>query len=609
MKRWFSHSLSTVALVAGLGAATPALAQGAPELPRLVGVPIKPDAKTAVILKQREDLLGKMSPVTDAMLANPPPGEWLQWLRTYDLHGFSPLDQINKENVASLRPAWTWSLPQGTSEGTPLVHDGILFIYGAGDRMQALDAVTGDLLWEFTRPPRAGAPANPQVLRNFSIYGDKVYLSAPDGHLIALEAKTGKMLWDKEIVGAGYRISAGPVAIKGKLIQGITSCGGLQPGGCFVLGLDANDGKELWRFNTLARPGEPGGNSWNGLPVEQRNGGSVWTTPAYDSETDTLYIGTGNTYNWQALAKGAPTKPRGATKEGLHLNSTIALDPNTGKMKWAYPHFPEEPWDLDWAFERQLITLPVQGRDRKLVVTMGKAVIYDALDRETGKWAFSKDLGIQNVVTKIDQRTGKKTYDPLAMPDLTGERNNLQCPAGYGAKNWPSNSFNDQTKVSFVPLAEVCGETSPRLYKSMDEYKGGGQEQRMARYHPNSDGNVGRIDAVNLATRETVWTVRQRASVTSATLATAGGVMFVGDADRYFRAYDQATGNVLWEMRLNDAINAYPISYSVNGKQYVAVAAGFGGPRIANLRQLTTEVNTPRGGGAALWVFELPSAR
>ena len=176
----------------------------------------------------------------------------------------------------------------------------------------------------------------------------------------------------------------------------------------------------------------------------------------------------------------------------------------------------------------------------------------------------------------------------------------------FRSKNWPSSAYNPNTKIVYMPLAEVCGESSPKLYEPEENYTGGGQETRMARYHPKSDGNVGRLDAVDLSTQKTLWSVRQRAAMTSSALATAGGLVFAGDADRWFRAYDDATGNVLWQMRLNDAVNSYVISYAVKGKQYVAVVAGFGGPRIANLHQLTTEIQTPRGGAAALWVFEVP---
>ena len=610
-------SLPILALTAfaGLAPWQAKAAEGAPLLPRQVGVPIKPDAKSLEVIAQRQATLAALTPVTEAILKEPPPGEWLQWLRTYDEHGYSTLNQITKLNVGTMRPTWTWSLPVGTSEATPLVHDGVMFIYGAGDRVQALDATNGELLWEYTTPPQPGATPGAGgggVMRNMAMFGDKLYVAMVNGHVVTLEMKTGKVVWDHLVADRKlrYGLSSGPLIVKGKVIQGVTSCGGTQPGGCFVVALDANTGNEVWRFNTIARPDEPGGNTWNGLPVEKRNGASVWTTPAYDPELNLIYVGTGNTYNWQDLVKDGPTKNKpGTTKEGLYLDSTLAINPDTGKLVWHYQHLPTDVWDLDFSFERQLIDLNVDGKPRKLVVTVGKTVILDALDRATGKWVFSKDMGIQNIVSSIDPKTGKKHYDPLTIPDLTGKRNNLQCPAGYGAKNWPSSAYNPNTKIVYMPLAEVCGESSPKLYQPDEVYSGGGQETRMARYHPKSDGNIGRLDALNLETRQIVWSARQRAAVTSAALATAGGLVFAGDSDRWFKAYDEATGKVLWQMRLNDAINSYPITYSVKGRQYVAVAAGFGGPRIANLHQLTPEIQTPRNPSAGLWVFALPEER
>ena len=595
----------TAALAAGLIAAGAAHAQVNPGPPGTVPPPIQPDARTGEILAGRAALLAKLTPVTDAMLLSPSPDDWLQWRRTYDSQAFSPLNQINRSNVAGLRPAWSWSLPTGTSQVTPLVHDGVLFVMGMGDRVQALDAVRGDLLWEYVRQLPQGE--QPRLKRNIAIYGDRLYIATSDNHVVTLDVKTGKVVWDVEAASREYDISSGPLVAKGKVLQGITSCSRIQPGGCFIQALDANTGAKLWRFNTLARPGEPGGNTWNGLPLERRNGGAVWATGSYDPELDLLYFGVGNTYNWQELLKGqAPgNKQRGVTKDGLYLNSTLALNPDTGKLVWHYQHLPTDVWDLDWPFERQIATIPVKGRSHKVLFTTGKMVITDGLDAATGKWLFSKDQGIQNIVKSINPLTGEKSVDPMAWPDLTRQRANIQCPAGYGAKNWPANAYNPDTKIVFISIAEVCGESRPRDF-STQPYTGGGQETRMARYLPGSDGNIGRLDAVNLETQQTVWSIRQRASMTGAVLATAGGLVFTGDADRWFRAYDQATGKVLWEMRLNDSINAFPITYAVNGKQYVAIAAGFGGPRIANLRQLTTEIQNPRGGSAALWVFELP---
>jgi alcohol dehydrogenase (cytochrome c) len=587
-------------------------ASQAPAQTATVPPPLKPDARTGEIQAGRAALLAALTPVTDALLSDPPPGEWLQWRRTYDSQGFSPLAQINKKNVANLAPAWSWSLPSGTSEVTPLVHDGVLFVFGAGDRIQALDAAGGDLLWEYIRPTPATPPVGSSLKRNFAIYGDKLYVATADNHMIALTLKTGKLAWDRKLVDDALRfgISSGPLIVKGKVIQGLSQCWGAQPGGCYITALDADTGAEVWRFNTLARPGAPGGETWNGLPLERRHGGAVWTTGSYDPKLNLLYFGVGNTYNWQDLVKGeSPGKDQpGVNHDGLYLNSTVALDPDTGRLVWHYQHLPGDLWDLDYAFERQLVDLPVEGKTRRVVVTTGKMAITEGMDAATGKWLFAKDLGLQNIVASIDPVTGKKTYAAGVEPDLTGARRNLQCPSSYGYKNWPANAYDPKTRVVYMTITESCGESLPRLFTPANPYTNGVQETRIIRYQPDSNGEIGGIEAVDLATRKTLWSIRQRAPMTGAALATAGGLVFTGDADRWFRAYDAATGKVLWQMRLNDAINSYPISYSVKGRQYVAIVAGFGGSRIANLRPLTTEIQTPRGGGSAVWVFELKGA-
>ncbi len=256
-----------------------------------------------------------------------------------------------------------------------------------------------------------------------------------------------------------------------------------------------------------------------------------------------------------------------------------------------------------------VVTREVKGRTRRMVCTTGKIVFTDCVDAATGEFILAHDAGLQNIIKSFDPKTGRKTYFPEAIPDLTGQRRNLQCSAGYGAKNWPSGSYNAAAGVNYTSLVEVCGESAPlMLGENTQAFQGSSQEIRMARYQPGSDGNIGRLDAVDWVTGKTLWSYRQRASMTSAVVATAGGVIFAGDSDRWFMAFDQATGKVLWKTRLNNQINAFPITYAVKGKQYVAIVTGCcGNGRINNMRQLTPEIETPRGNEADLWVFEVPT--
>jgi alcohol dehydrogenase (cytochrome c) len=563
----------------------------------------QPDARSAELAQARAAILAKYTPVTDAMLRNPSPNDWLQWRRTYDAHGFSPLSQINKSNVKGLTPAWTWTLPDGTGEVVPLVHDGVMFVYGFNDHIQALDAVTGDLIWEYVHPPVTGAPW-PGIAgtsrRNFAIYGDKLFYPTFDGHEVALDVKTGKVVWDHKISDRElpYRASSGPIAVNGKLIQGMTNCSRLQPGGCIILALDAETGNEAWRIHTIPKPGEPGDETWSEVPYEDRQGAAIWTTPSYDPELNLVYAGTGNSYAWQKMVRGNTTPD--PIRSGLYIDSTLAIAPDTGKLVWHYQHLPQDMWNLDFAFERPIVTVPVNGRPQKLVCATGKMVWTDCLDAATGKWMFSHDAGLQNIVKSIDPKTGKKTYFDEVIPDLTRHRTNLICGQ---MKNWPASAYDASTKLLYIVIVTTgCEEEIPRAYGPNDTYTGGDQSTGAARYNPKSPGVTGRIDVVNLETKKTVWSVGQRVNMASSALATAGGLLFVGDTERWFRAYDAADGSVLWQMRLNHTVNATPMTYSVNGKQYIAISAGKGQAGHG----LTPEVQWPKNDGAVLWVFQIP---
>src|SRR5581483_2145800 len=323
---------------------------------------------------KRANPLERLTPVTDALLMHPPESDWLTWRRTYDDWGFSPLKQINRRNAGELRLAWSWSLPPGPNEMTPLVHDGVLFVFGYGDKVQALDAGTGDLLWQYSRQLPQGV--QPSVKRNLALYENRLYVPTSDAHMVALDIKTGRVVWDHMIADhkMGFNITGGPLVAKGKVMQGV---GGRAAGGNFIAALDARTGEEAWRFYTIARPGEPGGNTWNGLPLEKRNGASVWTAGSYDPDLNLAFFGFGQTDDTGPLLK--PVNQPGVTNDGLYTDSTLAINPDTGKLAWYFQHVSNDQWDLDWVFERQLIPLPVNGTTQKLAVTSGKMAIYDAL--------------------------------------------------------------------------------------------------------------------------------------------------------------------------------------------------------------------------------------
>jgi len=539
--------------------------------------------------------LDKITPVTDAMLQNPPTGEWLTWRRGFDDQGFSPLKQITKSNVNNLRVAWTWTLSPGTNEGTPLVHDGVMFLHSPGDKLQALDAATGDLLWQYARILPPGVNAGNK--RAISIYENKVYMATSDVHAVALDVKTGRVVWDQPLAEErGFNLSGGPLVAKGKVMIGTS---GRVGGKNYIVALDAETGTLAWRFNTIAQPGEPGGDTWNDHTAEERNGGSVWTAGSYDSALNLAFFGVAQTYDTALLVK--PVRP-GVKTDGLYTDCTLAINPDTGKLVWYYQHLPNDQWDLDWVFERQIVRMPVNGVVRPVIMTSGKQATYDVLDAETGKWIYSKDLGLQNIVSSIDPVTGKKTINPQIMPG--DGQSKMVCPNVNGAKSWIPGSFNPDTKIMYVPLIEACMDLTPVTDGGRAGLLSAGGRPTL-RPRPDSDGKYGRVEAINMVTREVVWTERHRAPVSSGALDTAGGVIFNGSIDRYFRAYDDQTGKLLWETRLTDVPSNAPIAYTVNGKQYIAIGVGNGGAQATGFAALTPEIqNLDRS--PAVWVFQLP---
>jgi alcohol dehydrogenase (cytochrome c) len=541
--------------------------------------------------------LDSSAPVTDALLADPPPSDWLTWRRTHDGLGFSPLTDIHKENVDELQLAWSLALPAGPNTATPLVHDGVIYVHSYGDHVQALDAATGDELWHYAR--ELPNDFRPTVKRNVALYGDKIYFGTSDVHVVALSAKTGSVVWDEPITepNSGFGLSGGPLVAAGKVMQGVN---GQAPGGAYIVGLDAETGKEAWRFYSIARPGEPGGDTWNGLPLDKRTGGSVWTAGSYDAERNLAFFGPAPTYDTGPLRDAVGR--RGVTNEALYTNATVALDPDTGKVAWYFQHVPNDQWDFDWAFERQLVDLNVNGRDRKVLVTSGKEALYDALDLDGGRYLFSIDLGLQNIITAIDPRTGAKEIDPGLIPSR--EKAVIVCPHAGGAKSWVPASINPMTKVLYVPVVESCMDLTPVPQDQRGSLSTG--VRWTIRPRLDSDGRFGRIQAIDLTTRKTVWTARQRAPQTTGVLATAGGLVFAGALDRWLTAYDDSTGAALWRARLSDVPSAAPISYAVNGKQYIAMVVGYGSAHAITFPMLTPEIDLPIVRSSTIWVFALP---
>lgn len=539
--------------------------------------------------------LDALTPVSDALLDAPPEGDWLMWRRTSDAHGFSPLQQVDRSNVHRLRRAWSVKLDPSANEIAPLVHEGVLFVY-SGNAVEAIDGATGRKLWRYQRVAARSAFAGGQNarMRSMAMVGHALVLPTPDGHVQAIDARNGQLLWDRAVTGSigsgGVMFSSGPLVARGLVMLG-ASLGLTTRGGNFIVALDAATGEERWRFHTVARPGGPGGDSWNGAPVEERFGAGVWTTGSHDPELDLVFFGVGNTYTTATLLEPRAGAMGVTGNDGLFTNATIALRPATGELVWHYQHHRRDVWDQDWAFEQTLVTLGAGASARRAVVTGGKGAVFDVLDAATGQFLFAHDSGMTNLFTAIDAVTGEKRINPALEP--AAGKTLLLCPGNLGARNWPATSWNPSTGILFVPMLESCASYIYAPRSAAQTASGGTDIGFSPQPRPGSDGNLGRVVAIDLPGRRVLWTHRQQMPLTSSMLATAGGVVFVGDVDRNLSAHDQDSGQLLWRARLPAAAESTPITYAVGNRQYIAVVSGEGSHLGTYNRRLVPELPAP----------------
>jgi len=533
-------------------------------------------------------------PVTDEMLKAPDAANWLTWRRDSGARGFSPSTKINSQNVQNLKLAWSWAMQEGDAEHEPIVYEGIMYLPHSDGVVQALDARSGDIIWEYRRRLPRGNRGG--TTRNITIYRDKVYVTTTDSYLVALDARSGRLVWEVQTGNPEEAVtySAGPIAGNGNIYAGQTCWGGVKRI-CSLSAFDAETGEHLWERESIAGPGDPEEHvaTWDGVPYEMRMKASFWQTGSFDPDLDLVYWTTASAYPYPEILKGS------GKGDLLYTNSILALDSKTGVMRWFFQMLPRDNFDMDHQGNPILANVNIGGSIRKVVYAMGKPGILWAFDRDNGDYLWHRQLvEFQNIYEHIDPVTGTIQINEGLIPENTGDVT-LVCPGVRGGRLFQTNAYNPDTNAIYSVVSNEC--TNFKVIPL--EVSSQGVDLSDIQHMQGTEGNVGRLSAVSASTGDVLWEHDQRAAMGSV-LTTAGDLVFVGDLHRYFRAFDAKNGQVLWEMPLSAPVSGYPISYEVNGKQYIAVTVGGGSAGTRHLATLYPELKNPTG-STILMVFSL----
>lgn len=536
--------------------------------------------------------------ITEERLRKPADGDWMGYRRTDDATGFSPLRQIDRTNVAYLRPVWAYSMRDNSRwVPTPVVANGLMYVAEGSGRVVAFDVVSGEVVWTHQRSfpdDIAASEAYPRH-RGVAIYGNKVYWGTADSFLVALDATTGKPVW--EVKTGDYKEGAGhshpPLIAEGKVFLG-TAGGDFGARGRFQA-FDAETGRLLWTFHTAPAPGEPGFETWG--DVAAPSGAAPWNTVSYDPELRLIYFSTGQPTPWTAAVRGPG--------DALYANSILAVEADTGTLRWHYQLVPGDSWDRA-AYENMLVDLVIGGTTRKALIQTGKIGWGVVLDRVTGEFLHAFKTAYDNVITGWTPE-GRPIYDPKSVTgrsDIDSDRVFEICPHLHGARNLQAPSYSPLTGLYYLGVNNSCmtALVTKSVFFPRRGYSGFTFSARLA---PGYD-YVGEFVAFDPVTGTRKWSYRppSGAPMTASALATAGGIVFGGTADRQFFALDSDTGEMLWQMRLNGDISGAPVTFEVGGRQYVAVGAGGRAAPTTTLGRLVG-VDVPQGTGV-MWVFALP---
>ncbi len=562
-------------------------------------------------------------PVTAKMLEKPDPADWLMLNRTYDEQRFSPLKQINKANVGKMQLAFTRGLPAGTNESTPIVHDGVMYVIAPGASIQALDATNGDLIWEYFRnypkdmADSIGAPALARA-KSIAIFEDMVYFTAPDGFVIAIDAKTGKLRWETKVHEFKDKTqhTGGLIVADGKVISNRTC---ETRAGCFISALDARTGAEAWKFYHTPAEGEPNGETWGKVETEKRVASSWGLPGSYDPATKSLFWAISNPKPYTRLKRHGTSEGTGRTAPAdLYSNSTVSLDIDNGKLRWYYQHLPADDWDTDHIHERTLLRTKVKpnpkfvkwinpdvkfGEERDVVIAVSEGGGIWALDQKNGQflWATPWPVDIPNFqIADIDLRSGRTTINYPAVFKQDGDKT-LTC--FFNIRSYWSTAYHPGKNALYIPYNDACMEGTALTENAIGFSKRNG----VIRPGVDPDKFMG-MSKINLSTGEITRIHSQPAPGNGSALVTGGDLLFWGDMNRRFHAFDADTGKVLWEVPLGGMIETSTITYAVKGKQYVAVMTGDGQSGSAGPLNMQKGVKTVRGHNA-IYVFALPEKR
>ena len=547
-------------------------------------------------------LLRNYAPVTAERLLKPEDQNWLTARRTYDGWGYSPLDEITPANVSRLKLAWMMETGEGrVHEAAPLVNNGVMFITTPNNGVIALDAKSGGVLWRYRRPRPKGAFVLHDTNRGVALYGDKVFFAAGEAVLMALDARTGRELWTTTVADnkSAYYITLAPLVAEGRVMVGAS--GGEFGVRGFVAAFDPDSGKELWRTFTVPAPGEPGSETWPKGEQWKTGGGSVWITANYDPDTKLSFWGTGNGGPWMGDQRPG---------DNLYTASTVAIDVNTGQIKGHFQYNPNESWDWDEVSPPILVDYQRNGRTVKGLIDVARDGYVWFLERSNGPIRFvdGKPFVTQNVYKSLDPKTGRPEVDPDRKPGTNKVA--TFCPNAHGGKNWPPIAFSPKTRMIYIPANNnLCGTLTglPIKYKRGTAFAGARSGQPFLA--PGAD-HVGEVQAWNVDTGQKVWThAYMNTPNWGSMLATGGGLVFTGGTnDRKIHAFDAASGKLVWEFETNSGIVAPPTTFRLDGKQYVAVHAGWGGDARgmqATLNRIFPDQYPPVPEGGAVWVFSL----